>query len=131
MKKKGCISEAQIYRNRYIYAEYEILRATCRFTCVDAIACHISRNSCMPHHFLSDQAAKLAYINYFNHGKIVAGRFKRPLIESFINCCQRIRKLTGITVSSTIVDLANEMPAPCVGLSSYQVARILHAMGAH
>ena len=130
-RKKGSISEINIYRNRFLYVEYERLRATGNYRNIESIAAAISRSSCMPHHYLSDQAGKMAYFNFFKHGVIVAGRYKRPLIESFIKCCQNIRSITGINVSVTIVELANEMPAPCCGLSPFQVVRILRAMGAH
>lgn len=129
--RKGCTSDARYYRNQYLYREYIKLRNTGEFASIDSISRHMAKHLTMPHHFLSEQAGRYLYLNKYRYDKIIAGKYRKPLVVSFLTICAKIKKANPGMANITVVKIASDYPAPCCGLSPSQINRILISFGAH
>ena len=116
-------------RDEAIWRLYSSMRATGEYTCLTDI-CRVIADMPMPLHYISYRMARQMYNNrYYRH--INSGRIwpqKKRLYESFIQHCERCRQKSND--ERIIIMEALLSPAPCMGLSTSMIRRILVRQGA-
>ena len=116
-------------RDEAILRLYKTMRATGQYPCLSAICDEIEEMQ-MPLHYISYRMARQMYNNHFLRHRSTRRMWpqKRRIYDSFIRRCIELKKVYDD--DRQIITEALLSPAPCIGLSSSMIRRILVSLGA-
>lgn len=128
MKHKGCTSDIQSERNRYIATIFIKMKRSCQYASMYEICEAISEKPA-DRHYLSEEMGAMIWGRWKATGTLPnnANAYKKKLYHSFIRECTTL--YTRGMKNRDVIRYALERSADCLGISPHRVFVILKKKG--